>query len=113
LPDEVRLTLTALIVRLILDHADGAARIAGHDAAAARPSPLAMIDAAALSANLRTVWSAPATDVWLKKRVVRTVIHEVFDDTERVSELSCMVQPVAAEKKKKRGRWARRPTTEY
>jgi hypothetical protein len=35
LPDEARLTLTELIVRLILDHADGAAsqrKEAGHDA---------------------------------------------------------------------------------
>lgn len=35
LPDEARLTLTELMVRLILDHADGAAsqrKEAGHDA---------------------------------------------------------------------------------
>ena len=30
--------------------------------------------------NLRAVWSAPTTDARLKKRIVRTVIHEVVAD---------------------------------
>ena len=31
-------------------------------------------------ANLKTVWSAPTTDARLKKRIVRTLIHEVVAD---------------------------------
>jgi hypothetical protein len=56
------------------------ARIAAHDTAAPRPSPLAAMDAAALGTNLRTVWAAPTTDARLKKRIVRTVILEVVAD---------------------------------
>jgi hypothetical protein len=56
------------------------ARIAAHDAAAPKPSPLAEMDAAALGTNLRTVWAAPTTDARLKKRIVRTVILEVVGD---------------------------------
>ena len=54
-------------------------RIGAH--AAALPTPA--IDAAALAllgANLKTVWSAPTTDARLKKRIVRTLIHEVVAD---------------------------------
>jgi hypothetical protein len=35
---------------------------------------------ATLAADLKTVWSAPSTDARLKKRIVRTVIHEVIAD---------------------------------
>ncbi len=52
-------------------------RIAAHDAATPEPSPLTATDIAALAADLRAVWSAPTTDARLKKRIVRTVIHEV------------------------------------
>ena len=41
------------------------------------------IDPAALAllgANLKMVWSAPTTDARLKKRIVRTLIHEVVAD---------------------------------
>ncbi len=31
-------------------------------------------------ANLKTVWSAPTTDARLKKRIARTLIHEVVAD---------------------------------
>ena len=51
-------------------------RIMAHQAA----SPAPAIDAAALAllgANLRMVWAAPTTDARLKKRIVRTLIHEV------------------------------------
>jgi len=54
-------------------------RIMAHQAA----SPAPVIDAAALTllgANLKTVWSAPTTDARLKKRIVRTLIHEVVAD---------------------------------
>ena len=33
-----------------------------------------------LATNLKTVWSAPTTDARLKKRIVRTIIHEVVAD---------------------------------
>ena len=33
-----------------------------------------------LASNLQTVWSAPTTDARLKKRIVRTLIHEVVAD---------------------------------
>jgi hypothetical protein len=54
-------------------------RIGAH--AAGLPTPA--IDAAALAllgANLKTVWSAPTTDARLKKRIVRTLIHQVVAD---------------------------------
>jgi len=35
---------------------------------------------ATLAADLKTVWTAPSTDARLKKRIVRTVIHEVIAD---------------------------------
>lgn len=55
-------------------------KIAAHDAATPRPSPALTADIAALATNLRTVWSSPATDARLKKRIVRTVIREVVAD---------------------------------
>jgi len=33
-----------------------------------------------VSADLKTVWAAPSTDARLKKRIIRTVIHEVIAD---------------------------------
>ncbi len=33
-----------------------------------------------MSADLKTVWAAPSTDARLKKRIIRTVIHEVIAD---------------------------------
>jgi DNA invertase Pin-like site-specific DNA recombinase len=55
-------------------------RIGTHDAAAPEPSPLLATEITALAADLRAVWSAPTTDARLKKRIVRTVIHEVVAD---------------------------------
>lgn len=55
-------------------------RIADHDAATALsldPEPLSF---ATLALDLKTVWSAPETDVRLKKRIVRTVIREALAD---------------------------------
>ncbi|MER8646393.1 hypothetical protein [Mesorhizobium sp. M1252] len=55
-------------------------RIADHDAATAQsldPEPLSF---AILAQDLKTVWSAPETDVRLKKRIVRTVIREALAD---------------------------------
>jgi DNA invertase Pin-like site-specific DNA recombinase len=54
-------------------------RIVAHGAACPAPT----IDAAALAllgADLKTVWSAPTTEARLKKRIVRTLIHEVVAD---------------------------------
>jgi hypothetical protein len=55
-------------------------RIADHDAAAQPRSDLAPISFTALAEDFRTVWSAPTTDARLKKRIVRTVIHEAMAD---------------------------------
>jgi len=60
-------------------------RVTAHDASTPQPSPLAATDMAALANSLATVWSAPATDARLKKRIVRTVIHEVLADLDDVA----------------------------
>ena len=54
-------------------------KIAAHDATKVAPAadPASL---AALAADLKTVWTAPTTDARLKKRIVRTVIHEVVAD---------------------------------
>ena len=54
-------------------------KIAAHDAATVAPTadPRSL---ATLAADLKTVWTAPSTDARLKKRIVRTVIHEVIAD---------------------------------
>jgi DNA invertase Pin-like site-specific DNA recombinase len=54
-------------------------RIADHDAAAPRPA-LAPVSFDALAEDLQAVWSAPTTDARLKKRIVRTLIHEAVAD---------------------------------
>ena len=54
-------------------------KVAAHDAA----MPPAAIDLASLgvlASNLQAVWSAPTTDARLKKRIVRTLIHEIMAD---------------------------------
>ena len=53
-------------------------RIVDHDAAAQPRSELPPIDFSTLAHNFRSVWSAPTTDARLKKRIVRTLIHEVM-----------------------------------
>ena len=54
-------------------------KIAAHDAATAAPTvdPASL---ATLAADLKSVWTAATTDARLKKRIVRTVIHEVIAD---------------------------------
>ena len=50
-----------------------------HDAA----TPTAIADPASLgvlASNLKTVWDASTTDARLKKRIVRTLVHEVVAD---------------------------------
>ena len=60
--------------------AEIAKRIGEHDAAAPARSDLAPISFAELAKDLQAVWSAPTTDARLKKRIVRTVIHEAVAD---------------------------------
>ena len=65
--------------RALAHMAEVEGKLAAHDAATPAPA----IDPAALgvlASNLRTVWSAPTTDSRLKKRIVRTLIHEVVAD---------------------------------
>jgi DNA invertase Pin-like site-specific DNA recombinase len=59
--------------------AEVASKIAMHDAAA-MPSAIVPEALGVLASNLKTVWSAPTTDARLKKRIVRTLIHEVVAD---------------------------------
>src|SRR6202008_2627567 len=52
---------------------------ATHDAATAVPIA-APASLGVLASNLKTVWDAPTTDARLKKRIVRTLVHEVVAD---------------------------------
>jgi DNA invertase Pin-like site-specific DNA recombinase len=54
-------------------------RSAAHDAATV-PSTVDPASFVTLAADLKSVWTAPTTDARLKKRIVRTVIHEVIAD---------------------------------
>jgi hypothetical protein len=54
-------------------------KIAAHDAAAL-PRAIVPISLATLADDLKSVWSASATDARLKKRIVRTIIREVIAD---------------------------------
>ena len=60
--------------------AEIAKRIGEHDAMAPARSDLTPISFADLAKDLQAVWSAPTTDARLKKRIVRTVIHEAVAD---------------------------------
>jgi len=55
-------------------------KIAAHDAAARPDRNAAPVSFATLADDLQTVWKAPTTDARLKKRIVRTLIHEVIAD---------------------------------
>ncbi len=57
-------------------------KIVAHEAAKVVPvaDPTSL---ATLAADLKTVWTAPSTDARLKKRIVRTVIHEVIVDIDQ------------------------------
>ena len=56
------------------------ARIADHDAVATPRVDIAPISLMALVDDLQAVWRAPTTDARLKKRIVRTLIHEALGD---------------------------------
>ena len=55
------------------------AKIDAHDRTVPQQT-LAPVSLTELAYDLQSVWSAPTTDVRLKKRIVRTVIHEVIAD---------------------------------
>jgi hypothetical protein len=79
--------------RALAKVAETEGRIAAHDAA----RPATNIDPAALgllASDLRAVWSAPTTDARLKKRIARTLIHEVIADIDdATSEIVLIVHP--------------------
>ena len=60
-------------------------RIAQHDAAVAPRAELAPISFATVAEDFQAVWSAPTTDARLKKRIVRTVIHEAVADLDEAT----------------------------
>jgi DNA invertase Pin-like site-specific DNA recombinase len=60
-------------------------RIVEHDAAAPRRPDLTPISFVALAEDLQTIWSAPTTDARLKKRIVRSVIHEAVADLDEAT----------------------------
>jgi hypothetical protein len=55
-------------------------RIADHDDAALLRVAVGPVCFASLAQDLKSVWTAPATDARLKKRIVRTVIQEAIAD---------------------------------
>ena len=57
------------------------AKVTAHDAVTP-PRALTPTSFATLAGDLKAVWTAPTTDARLKKRIVRTVIHEVIADTD-------------------------------
>ena len=65
--------------RALAHAAEVEGKIAKHDAATAAPiaDPASL---GVLASNLKTVWDAPTTDARLKKRIVRTLVHEVVAD---------------------------------
>jgi DNA invertase Pin-like site-specific DNA recombinase len=65
--------------RALVAVADVEAKIAAHDRSVPQQT-VAPIPLADLATDLKAVWSAPTTDARLKKRIVRTVIHEIIAD---------------------------------
>src|SRR5215813_2741504 len=66
--------------RALLGVAEVEVKIAEHDAASMPGFEISSPSLVALADDLSAVWSAPTTDARLKKRIVRTVIHEVVAD---------------------------------
>ena len=60
-------------------------RIAQHDAATAPRAELAPISFATVAEDFQAVWSAPTTDARLKKRIVRTVVHEAVAELDEAT----------------------------
>jgi hypothetical protein len=65
--------------RALVHVAEVEGKLAAHDARTPAPA-VAPASLDVLASNLRTVWSAPTTDARVKKRIVRTLIHEVVAD---------------------------------
>jgi len=57
-------------------------RIDAHDRQRPTPPSATPEDLASLTGDLKTVWTDPATDARLRKRIVRTLINEVIADIE-------------------------------
>jgi DNA invertase Pin-like site-specific DNA recombinase len=57
-------------------------RIEPHDRQVPAPTSATPDDLVSLAIDLKTIWADPATDARLKKRLVRTLIHEVIADIE-------------------------------
>lgn len=57
-------------------------RIDAHDHQRPAPTSATANDFMSLANDLKNVWDDPATDTRLKKRIVRTLIHEVIADIE-------------------------------
>lgn len=89
-------------------------KIAAHDAA---PAPTAVDPAllSVLASNLKSVWSGPTTDARLKKRIVRTLIHEVVGDIDdEASEIVLVVHWAGGahtEMRLPKRRWGQRNST--
>jgi len=77
--------------RALAHAAEVEGKIAMRDAAT--PAPIAdPASLGVLASNLKTVWDAPTTDARLKKRIVRTLVHEVVADIdEAASEIVLIV----------------------
>jgi hypothetical protein len=57
-------------------------RIDAHDREVPAPTSATPDDFVSLAGDLKTIWADPGTDARLKKRIVRTLIHEVIADIE-------------------------------
>jgi hypothetical protein len=65
--------------RALVHVAEVEGKLAAHDASTPPPA-VVPASLSVLASNLRTVWSASTTDARIKKRIVRTLIHEVVAD---------------------------------
>lgn len=69
-----------------LEHVAGIERrVVEHDAAATPRAATLPMSFEALADDLQAVWAAPTTDARLKKRIVRTVIHEAIADLDETT----------------------------
>src|SRR6201996_3886183 len=67
-------------------------RIEAHDRQVPAPTSATPDALVSLASDLKTIWADPATDARLKKRLVRTLIHEVIADVEpQASEVVLML----------------------
>jgi hypothetical protein len=60
-------------------------RIDAHDREVPAPTSATTDNFESLASDLKTVWTDPSIDARLKKRIVRTLIHEVIADIENAS----------------------------